>query len=104
MLKAENVMKRYGSQTAVNGVSLELEDDAVTVIVGESGSGKSTLARILSLIEKPDSGRILLVILRQTAGTPSRTDGLCSLLCRTLQAPLTRIRAPVRSLTSRLNC
>lgn len=60
MLKAENVMKRYGSQTAVNGVSLELEDNAVTVIVGESGSGKSTLARILSLIEKPDSGRILL--------------------------------------------
>ena len=60
MLKAENVMKKYGSQTAVNGVSLELEDNAVTVIVGESGSGKSTLARILSLIEKPDSGRILL--------------------------------------------
>ena len=60
MLKAENVTKQYGSQTAVNGVSLELEDNAVTVIVGESGSGKSTLARILSLIEKPDSGRILL--------------------------------------------
>lgn len=60
MLKAENVMKQYGSQTAVNGVTMELEDDAVTVIVGESGSGKSTLARILSLIEKPDSGRILL--------------------------------------------
>ena len=60
MLKAENVTKKYGSQTAVNGVSVELEDNAVTVIVGESGSGKSTLARILSLIEKPDSGRILL--------------------------------------------
>ncbi|MBQ6250853.1 dipeptide/oligopeptide/nickel ABC transporter ATP-binding protein [Ruminococcus sp.] len=60
MLKAENVTKKYGSQTAVNGVSLELEDNAVTVIVGESGSGKSTLARILSLTEKPDSGRILL--------------------------------------------
>ena len=60
MLKAENETKQYGSQTAVNGVSLELEDNAVTVIVGESGSGKSTLARILSLIEKPDSGRILL--------------------------------------------
>lgn len=60
MLKAENVTKKYGRQTAVNGVTLELEDHAVTVIVGESGSGKSTLARILSLIEKPDSGRILL--------------------------------------------
>ena len=60
MLKAENVLKQYGSQTAVNGVSLDMEDDAVTVIVGESGSGKSTLARMLSLIEKADRGRILL--------------------------------------------
>ena len=60
MLRTENVTKKYGHQTAVNGVSLEIKDNAVTVIVGESGSGKSTLARMLSLIEKPDSGRILL--------------------------------------------
>ncbi|MBE6874191.1 MAG: ABC transporter ATP-binding protein [Ruminococcus albus] len=60
MLRTENVTKKYGQQTAVNGVSLEIKDNAVTVIVGESGSGKSTLARMLSLIEKPDSGRILL--------------------------------------------
>ena len=60
MLKAENVTKKYGRQIAVDGVSLEVKGNAVTVIVGESGSGKSTLARMLSLIEKPDSGRILL--------------------------------------------
>ena len=60
MLKTENVTKKYGQLTAVNGVSLEVADNAVTVIVGESGSGKSTLARMLSLIEKPDCGRILL--------------------------------------------
>lgn len=60
MLKAENVTKKYGQQTAVDDVSLKVQDNAVTVIVGESGSGKSTLARMLSLIESPDSGEMIL--------------------------------------------
>ena len=60
MLKAENITKRYGLQTAVDHVSITIADNFVTVIVGESGSGKSTLARMLSYIEYPDSGQILL--------------------------------------------
>ncbi|WP_295155559.1 ABC transporter ATP-binding protein [uncultured Ruminococcus sp.] len=60
MLKAENITKRYGFQTAVDDISITISDDSVTVIVGESGSGKSTLARMLSYIERPDTGRILL--------------------------------------------
>ena len=76
MLKAENVTKIYrtknGKQTAVDNVSITIGDDSVTVIVGESGSGKSTLSRMLSYIEHPDSGQILL------DGTP--TD------CRTAKA------------------
>ena len=64
MLKAENVTKIYraknGKQTAIDDVSITIADDSVTVIVGESGSGKSTLARMLSYIERPDSGRIFL--------------------------------------------
>jgi ABC-type dipeptide/oligopeptide/nickel transport system ATPase subunit len=64
MLKAENVKKVYRTkntrQKAVDDVSLTIADDSITVIVGESGSGKSTLARMLSYIESPDSGQILL--------------------------------------------
>ena len=60
MLKAENITKSYGLQIAVDGVSITIADDSVTVIVGESGSGKSTLARMLSYIEYPDSGQIRL--------------------------------------------
>ena len=67
MLKAQNVTKTYpgnggagGLMNAVSDVSLSLPDSGVTVIVGESGSGKSTLARMLSYIERPDSGRIFL--------------------------------------------
>ena len=74
MLKAEHVTKQYqvsgGGHTmfdAVSDVSMELKDGCVTAIVGESGSGKSTFARVLSYVERPDSGRVFLDSLEVTA-------------------------------------
>ena len=60
MLKAENICKSYGSQKAVDDTTLVAADENITVIIGESGSGKSTLARMLSYIESPDSGKVIL--------------------------------------------
>ena len=76
MLTAENVTKKYGSFTAVDDVSVSLGDGVVTVIVGESGSGKSTLARMLSYIESPDSGRVMLGETDMTACSGSRRRSL----------------------------
>ncbi len=45
---------------ALVGASLRLEAGATLAVVGESGSGKSTLARLLTLLEEPTSGALII--------------------------------------------
>jgi len=56
----EKVSKRFGSFQAVDQVDLEIESGSLVALLGPSGSGKSTLLRLISGLEMPDSGRILL--------------------------------------------
>ena len=48
----------YGELCAVKDVSLSFGGGSICGIIGRSGAGKSTLLRIMSLLEKPDSGEI----------------------------------------------
>jgi len=59
VLEARGIVKRFGSVTAVDGISLEIHAGQVTAILGPSGSGKSTLLRCLNFLEVPDSGEVL---------------------------------------------
>ncbi len=47
-----------GRLTAVDDVTVHIDRGETLALVGESGSGKSTTARILTLLERPDSGTI----------------------------------------------
>jgi spermidine/putrescine transport system ATP-binding protein len=59
-LRFENVTKRFGQFTAVDGVTLEIEHGRVFSLLGPSGCGKTTLLRMAAGFEKPDAGRVLL--------------------------------------------
>ena len=70
MITVENLSKKYGATTVVDGVSLEIEGNSITVIVGTSGSGKSTLLRMINRLVEPTIGRVLIDG-RDTTGEPA---------------------------------
>jgi sulfate/thiosulfate transport system ATP-binding protein len=57
-IEVYNVSKRFGSFTALDDVSVRVEDGALTALLGPSGSGKSTLLRIIAGLEQPDTGSV----------------------------------------------
>lgn len=59
-LRFENITKRFGSFTAVDDVTLEIEHGKTFSLLGPSGCGKTTLLRMAAGFEAPDQGRILL--------------------------------------------
>ena len=55
-----DVTKRYGQQTVVKSLSLEIEQGELFVLLGSSGSGKSTLLRMIAGLTPLDAGQICL--------------------------------------------
>jgi polar amino acid transport system ATP-binding protein len=70
-LRVLDLVKSYGGQRAVDGVSLEVHHREVVCLIGPSGSGKSTFLRCLNALERADSGRVLFA---GEAMDPGRRD------------------------------
>jgi ABC-type branched-subunit amino acid transport system ATPase component/ABC-type branched-subunit amino acid transport system permease subunit len=60
-LKVEQACKTFGGLNAVAGVSFEVRFGQIVALIGPNGAGKSTLFNLVSGIELPTSGRILLL-------------------------------------------
>lgn len=60
VLEARNIVKTYGGTRALKGVNFQVRKGTVTTLFGENGAGKSTLMKILSGVEQPTDGEILL--------------------------------------------
>jgi sulfate/thiosulfate transport system ATP-binding protein len=72
MIQVTDVTKRFGDFAALDGVSLEIPDGALTALLGPSGSGKSTLLRVIAGLEQPDAGRVEIAGADATGLPPQR--------------------------------
>ncbi|MFI3282371.1 MAG: ABC transporter ATP-binding protein [Rikenellaceae bacterium] len=60
MIKASNIVKRYGELEVLKGVSINVAAAEVVSITGASGAGKSTLLQILATLSEADKGEVII--------------------------------------------
>ena len=58
LIEVRNLIKKFGSFTALNGISLDVFPGEVHALLGDNGAGKSTLIKALSGVHPPTSGEI----------------------------------------------
>jgi cell division transport system ATP-binding protein len=61
MIEASNLTKRYpGGLEAVKDASFRIDGGQMVLITGHSGAGKTTLVKLISTIERPTSGSLVV--------------------------------------------
>lgn len=59
-IEARHIVKKFGETTALNNVSLTINDNEFFTLLGPSGCGKTTMLRIIAGFETPSSGQLFL--------------------------------------------
>ena len=60
ILRADNIVKIYGSRKVVKGISLQVEQGQIVGLLGPNGAGKTTSFYMIVGMVKPNNGRIFL--------------------------------------------
>lgn len=58
MIEINGIVKSFGRNTVLNGVSLSLEESSINGLIGPSGGGKSVLMKIMAGVDEPDAGEV----------------------------------------------
>ncbi|NUR94677.1 MAG: ATP-binding cassette domain-containing protein [Kribbellaceae bacterium] len=58
VVEVDGLRKRYGSLTAVDGISFEVAEGEIFGLVGRNGAGKTTTVECVQGLRRPDAGRI----------------------------------------------
>lgn len=72
VLSSEKLTKRFGGLTALQDVSLEVQEGAVKSIVGPNGAGKTTFFNLLTGLDRPTAGRVFCEGVDITSWSPQR--------------------------------
>jgi ABC-2 type transport system ATP-binding protein len=60
LFEAKNITKQFGTQTALDNVSISVPEQCIYGLLGPNGAGKTTLIRIINQITGPDTGELFL--------------------------------------------
>jgi len=60
VIMIQNLRKSFGKLEVLKNINFDVHKGDVVCLIGSSGSGKSTLLRCINLLEKPNSGKILV--------------------------------------------
>lgn len=72
ILETDGLVKRFGGLTAVNGLSLRVEQGEILGLLGPNGAGKSVFLACIAGALRPDAGRVLLAGNDTTNWSPER--------------------------------
>ncbi len=85
ILEVQDVNKSFGRLQALDGVSLDVEEQTISILIGPNGSGKTTLINVVSGFYKPDAGRVLYAGQDITGSPPYKVYAMG--IARTFQIP-----------------
>jgi ABC-type sugar transport system ATPase subunit len=74
-IRIDHVSRTFAGHNALDGVSLNIQDEEIVTIVGPSGCGKSTLLRIIAGLEQPSKGQVW-INQRNVSDVPARSRNI----------------------------